>query len=574
MSPFGLSFWVMAWSLRVTPLTLLCCAAIEVVVALLPAMQAIAFGSLVDCLNRECAGSDLIGNLAATAGIVGLAQALSSVGASVRMILNSDLEYGAKRELARAAAWRTAGDVQDPGSGRRLQEAKNAIPLLAMMPQSVMTVAGAVITAVSLCLAIWHYNWGAALFVVLALFPSIVAFMKVSKIARPVWSVVGEDERIAEYHFDQLRYEATGVELAMLGTSTRVAEHAGLRWESVGDVLRRLRLRSVGVELPAGVVTALCLLLALAMLTVSGSGSAGASVGVLAIVSGIASTSNAGNAAGRVLAANTRVAGYRLFTEEQREPKTQRIVRDIGSVEVRDLEVTYPGATKPALDRVSVKVEAGEMIGIVGANGAGKTTLVSAICGLVQAQSGSVLIDGVDQAVRSETERFAMIGTLSQEFGRFQLSVRDSVLLGTPEQDVPDTRIWEALEFVGIADLVREMSGGLDAQLGVQWGGRGLSGGQWQRLALARIVVRDAGIWILDEPTSAIDAEAEEEIFSLLTRSKKERITCVVSHRAWTLKQVDRIYVLHEGRLVQEGHYDDLVTSPGRFKELFRQQFA
>ena len=110
----------------------------------------------------------------------------------------------------------------------------------------------------------------------------------------------------------------------------------------------------------------------------------------------------------------------------------------------------------------------------------------------------------------------------------------------------------------------------LDTQLGQQWGGSGISGGQWQRLALARILLRNAGVWILDEPTSAIDAEAEREIFAGLRRTKDTRITIVVSHRAWTLRAMDRIYVIDDGSVVQCGTYPELMAQPdGRFARLF-----
>lgn len=120
-------------------------------------------------------------------------------------------------------------------------------------------------------------------------------------------------------------------------------------------------------------------------------------------------------------------------------------------------------------------------------------------------------------------------GLLTQEFGRYDLTIRDSVRLGTPEP-VSDEQIWAALEAAHIGDLVRGLPDGLDTQLGPQFAGIGLSGGQWQRLALARIHLRDAGIWILDEPTSAIDAEAEQQIFAELQRDKASRITIVTSH--------------------------------------------
>lgn len=150
--------------------------------------------------------------------------------------------------------------------------------------------------------------------------------------------------------------------------------------------------------------------------------------------------------------------------------------------------------------------------------------------------------------------------------------MRDAVRLGSPREDVTDDEVWAALRSAHAAQMVEAMPGGLDQQLGEQWGGVGISGGQWQRLALARIYLRDSPIWILDEPTSAIDAEAEQEVFHELQRTKQGRITVVVSHRAWTLKDMDRIYVFDDGRIVEQGRYEELLALQGRFAEIFAEQ--
>lgn len=135
-----------------------------------------------------------------------------------------------------------------------------------------------------------------------------------------------------------------------------------------------------------------------------------------------------------------------------------------------------------------------------------------------------------------------------------------------------DEQLWTALAGAKADSFVRKLPRGLDTQLGPQWDGVGISGGQWQRLALARIHLRRAGVWILDEPTSAIDAEAEAEIFAELLRTKADRITIVVSHRASTLRGMDRIYVFHDGRVVERGNYEELVTAKGCFARIFAEQ--
>ncbi len=143
--------------------------------------------------------------------------------------------------------------------------------------------------------------------------------------------------------------------------------------------------------------------------------------------------------------------------------------------------------------------------------------------------------------------------------------------LGAPAP-VGDSHIWQALRHAEAADFIAQLPEGLDTTLGEQWGGQGLSGGQWQRLALARICLRNAGIWILDEPTSALDAETEREVFAHLAASKRERITIVVSHRASTLRDMDRIVVFDRGRVVQEGGYSQLLAAPGVFRQMFRTE--
>jgi ATP-binding cassette subfamily B protein len=208
------------------------------------------------------------------------------------------------------------------------------------------------------------------------------------------------------------------------------------------------------------------------------------------------------------------------------------------------------------------------MVALVGVNGAGKTTAVNLLVGGLSPDRGRVLIDGRDAAELTEAERLGHFGLLVQEFGRFEFTLRDAVALGSPDAAV-DRDVRATLADTFAADLP------LDTQLGQQWGGTGISGGQWQRLALARIQLRNAGVWILDEPTSAIDAEAEREIFAELRRTKDTRITIVVSHRAWTLREMDRIYVIDDASVVECGTYPELMARPdGRFARLFAVQGA
>ena len=207
----------------------------------------------------------------------------------------------------------------------------------------------------------------------------------------------------------------------------------------------------------------------------------------------------------------------------------------------------------------------------MGVNGAGKTTAVNALLGVVDLDAGRVEIDGTDASTLPAHRRLGCFGLLTQEFGRYELTVRDTVRLGTPDE-VTDEAVWAALDAARVGDVVRALPAELDTQLGPQLDGVGLSGGQWQRLALARVHLRGAGVWVLDEPTSAIDAEAEQEVFAELLGSRADRVTIVVSHRAWTLRDMDHIYVFDEGRVVEQGRYEELLAEGGRFAQIFAAQ--
>lgn len=214
---------------------------------------------------------------------------------------------------------------------------------------------------------------------------------------------------------------------------------------------------------------------------------------------------------------------------------------------------------------------AGALLAVLRA-GAGAAGLDAGVLGIVPVTAGTVEIDGVDAAGLSPQERLARFGLVTQEFGRYEMTVRAALALGTPEEEIPEEAFWRALAAARADGMVRSLPQGLDTMLGTRFGGVGLSGGQWQRIALARIHLRGAGIRVLDEPTSAIDAEAEQEVFAQLRETAAEHLTIVVSHRAWTLRGMDRIHVLEGGWIVESGTFEELLSSGSRFAEIFAEQ--
>ncbi len=247
----------------------------------------------------------------------------------------------------------------------------------------------------------------------------------------------------------------------------------------------------------------------------------------------------------------------------------------IETIEFDGVSFTYPGGTEPAVDGLSLGIRRGELIALVGENGAGKSTLVKLLLRFYDAGRGAVRAGGVDlREIDPEAWR-GRIGVLFQDYATYELSVRENVAMGRPDGRVDDARVLAALKDSRSEWLLNKMPKGLDSKVGRLFeGGHDLSGGEWQRLALARIMYRDADIWILDEPTSSLDPEAEAGIFAELKANLKGRIGIVISHRFSTVRIADRIAVIAEGRVAEIGSHEELIAARGRYARLFELQAA
>lgn len=240
----------------------------------------------------------------------------------------------------------------------------------------------------------------------------------------------------------------------------------------------------------------------------------------------------------------------------------------------REISFTYPGAGRPAVDGVSLRLRPGEVVGLVGTNGSGKTTLLRLLLGLYAPDSGRVLLDGTDLCEWHPSALRRRLGTLFQGFQRYKLTAAENVAAGDRLLTSDRGRIERAVRR-GLAEgLVAELPQGLDTLLGKRHSaGLELSAGQWQRLALARAHLReDADLLVLDEPSSALDAETEREIFDRLRAGEERRTTIVVSHRLSNVRFADRIVVLERGRVIEEGSHDALMTRDGPYARWYRLQ--
>jgi ATP-binding cassette subfamily B protein len=242
-------------------------------------------------------------------------------------------------------------------------------------------------------------------------------------------------------------------------------------------------------------------------------------------------------------------------------------------VEFRNVSFTYAGKERAALDNVSFKIHAGETVALVGSNGAGKTTLVKLMSRLYDPDEGEILIGGRNVKEYDLQELREHIGVIFQDYVRYHMTAHDNIGIGRVAQIEDREFILAAAQKSGADSTIEELSDGYEAMLG-RWFKKGveLSGGQWQKIALARAFMRDAPILILDEPTSALDAQAEYDVFTRFRHLTEGKTAVFISHRFSTVRLADRIFVIEHGKIRESGSHSELMQLNGRYAELFNLQ--
>ena len=247
----------------------------------------------------------------------------------------------------------------------------------------------------------------------------------------------------------------------------------------------------------------------------------------------------------------------------------------IESIEFQDVSFRYPLTERDVLKGVSFRVERGQALALVGANGAGKTTIVKLMTRLYTPTAGRILVNGMDAQRFSPASLRREMSIIFQDFGEYQMSVRENIALGLDTEHEDDAALETAGERAGAHDFISQLPKGYDNMLG-RWfeGGQNLSGGQWQRVALARLYYRDGSVLIFDEPTAALDANAEFEVIESLRAQSRDRITVIISHRFSTVRLAEHIVVLENGVISEAGDHEQLIRLDGTYAQMFNLQAA
>ncbi|HST63788.1 MAG TPA: ABC transporter ATP-binding protein [Mycobacteriales bacterium] len=257
-------------------------------------------------------------------------------------------------------------------------------------------------------------------------------------------------------------------------------------------------------------------------------------------------------------------------------PATRPAPGPFGELTLERVVLRYPGSARPAVEDLSLTLRAGETIALVGENGSGKTSVARLLAVLWSPDAGEIRWDGVPVGELPRDALRRHIAVVGQDVLQWPFTARENVQVGDVERvDADGRRAVAAAVATGADEVIRRLTRGYETLLDRTFvGGQDLSGGEWQRLAAARATFRDAPLLICDEPSAALDARAEHALFRQLNARAGQLTTVLVSHRLANVRQADRIYVLHEGRLVEQGSHDELIAAAGRYAELFALQAA
>jgi len=253
-------------------------------------------------------------------------------------------------------------------------------------------------------------------------------------------------------------------------------------------------------------------------------------------------------------------------------PAPRPIIRGF---EFRNVSFVYPGTDRCILSNFNFFLAPGERVALIGENGQGKTTVVKLITRLYDPTEGQILLDGIDLREYDLPSLHSEIGVIFQDFMRYEMTARENIAVGRMEKAYSAEEIEYAAEKSLAAGVIAKLSGGYDQMLGRRFdGGVDLSGGEWQKLALARAYLRDAQVLILDEPTAALDARSELEVFERFAELTADKMALLISHRFSTVRMADRIVVLEAGHMVEQGNHTQLMALSGRYAAMFEMQAA
>jgi ATP-binding cassette, subfamily B, bacterial len=585
--PWGAMAYLIRLANRYQPKLLWISLGVTVAGALPDALFALWLGILADAF-RSPSGPDRTKLIIAITGV-----AFSAVGGWLLRTGGDRLAMRFRQRLAVALETHVAR-LQATSPGIEQHERPDVLDRLAMLRDQVFTLDHIFLSifggvAILLRLVVVMFVLAtikpAMLFLVFAAIPPTWAAARRGKAESEVWESIASQRRLARHLFVLHTDPATAKELRVTGSVKAMTQARENAWGEFASTIQKARIRSAIIQAGAWAIFAGAFVFAIRFVAV-GSGSSRAADALVVVAAGARLSAYVGAAA-------TEIDGWGFFVQgAQRLLWLERMVskrrdgatalppvRLTNGISFRDVSFAYPGSDRMVLENVNLTLSAGSVIAVVGENGAGKSTLVKLLVGLYQPTSGRIEVDGVDLTTfDNEAWRERTSGAF-QDFVKFEFAAQRAVGLGDLPQLDNEPVALDAVSRAGANDVLDRLPEGLHTQLGPGWpGGVDLSGGQWQKLALARGLVRDHPLLVvLDEPTSALDAETEHALFERFAQQAAEakadgRVTILVSHRFSTVRMADEIVVLSGAHVVEQGAHEQLMLNDGPYSELYTIQ--
>ena len=328
------------------------------------------------------------------------------------------------------------------------------------------------------------------------------------------------------------------------------------------------------------ILASLSLLIALTLVNpvIEGDLSSGLFIGIVSTVFGIINklASQMTSAMERISRTNGYMNDYQAFLKLSRTEDALSIPQeheDFQKLEFKNVSFKYPSNNEWTLKNMSFSLEKGKHYAFVGKNGAGKSTITKLITGLYTDYTGEILINGIDIKTLSQAKLKSMFSIVYQDFAKYSISLRDNITVGNINSMNSDLKLKNTIKIAGLDTLVTQLKNGVDTQLGkVDSDGQDVSGGQWQRIAIARTLFNDAAVRILDEPTSALDPIRESKVYHDFENLMKNKTTIFISHRLGSTKLADNILVIDNGRIIEQGTHELLMKMKGMYSEMYDSQ--
>ncbi|MBM7786084.1 ABC transporter ATP-binding protein [Tenggerimyces flavus] len=465
---------------------------------------------------------------------------------------------------------RHIGHLEDPTTARHLGAVSEALRegnFLYGVTSTSMLVA-ARLSSVGSAVVLATFRWWAPIVLLAGWFVVGWSFDKwLSTVFDELVSVTGSERRRAEYVRGLLMGGPAAKEVRIFGLSRHLVEVFGATWLKAMSSVWRHRLQSfwpLGIAAVALLSSNAAVFGSLGLAAYGGAISLGAIAVYVQAVHGVQNTAVLGEPQTQLGRAAALALHLRRLAEATREENPLPSKAKVPArVELREVTFGYPHRATPVLRGLSLSIPAGQSIAIVGENGAGKSTLIKLLCGLYGPDAGEVDVGG------------ARVAAIFQDFVRYHLTLRENVAFGNPDGPRDDAALSRAIADAGATALLDQRLL-MDTVLSAAYeGGTDLSGGQWQRVALARALMAldgGAGVLVLDEPTASLDVRAEAELFDRFLSVTRGTTTILVSHRLSSVRHADRIVVLADGVIVEDGTHDDLMALGGRYATMFSLQ--